>query len=201
MNPLENIVCNMESLIEFLKADANAANALGAVASAIAAFFALFVSIISLIVSVRTLSVQRKHNALSVRPLAEVTVADYENSLRVKVRNNGSGPMIIKVITVGDGNSTKESLIDWMPQLPTGRPWTTFSHSLRNRSLLPAAEIVLLELTEVTGEVEFSLCRNSVREALSILTVNVEYSDIYNSSMDPQIKPLTWFGRHTTVGK
>jgi hypothetical protein len=186
----------MDSLIEFLKADANAANAFGAIASAAAAFLALLISAVSLFVAARTLSVQRKHNALSVRPLAEVTVADYENSLRVKVRNNGSGPMVIKVITVGDGNSTKDSLIDWMPALPTGRPWTTFSHSLRNRSLLPTAEIVLLELTEFPGEIGFDLCRNTVRTALSKLSVNVEYSDIYNSNMDPQIKPLTWFGRH-----
>jgi hypothetical protein len=191
----------MDSLITFLKADANAANAFGAMASAAAAVFALLISAGSLFFAARTLSVQRKHNALSVRPLAEVTVADFENSLRVKVRNNGSGPMVIKVITVGDGNSTKDSLIGWMPTLPAGRPWTTFSHSLRNRSLLPGGEIVLLELTEFDDEVGFDSCRNMVRVALSALTVNVEYSDIYNSVMEPQIKPLTWFGRHAAASE
>ncbi len=186
----------MDALIALLKTDTNAANAFGALASAVAAFAALFVSGVSLFISIRALSIQRKHNELSVRPLAEVTVADYENSIRVKVRNNGSGPMIIRCLTVSDGSSTHETLIDWMPPLPTGRLWTTFSHHLRNRTLLPGGEIVLLELTEGEGEKNFAKCLNIVRAALAPLTVNVEYTDIYNQVMKPHQKPLSWFGRH-----
>ena len=186
----------MDGLIALLKADANAANAFGAIASAAAAFLALFVSVVSVVVSVSALSIQRKHNALSVRPLADITVADYENSIRVKVRNNGSGPMIVTCLTVSDGSSTHESLVDWMPSLPTGRPWTTFSNTLRNRSLLPGGEIVLLELTESDGEKGFAKCRDVVRAALSKLAVNVEYTDIYNTVLPPHRKALSWFGRH-----
>jgi hypothetical protein len=186
----------METLIQLLKTDPNAANAFGAMASAAAAIIALFISALSVYFSHRALSDQRKHNELSVRPLAEVTVADYENSLWVKVRNNGSGPMIVKQITVSNGQDAKDTILDWMPTLPNGRPWTTFSHSLKNRTLLPGAEMTLLELTEVEGDVNFECARNTVREALARLTVNVEFSDIYNATMKPHIKKLSWFGRH-----
>lgn len=186
----------MDALVNLLKVDPNAANAFGAIASAAAAFLALLVSTVSVFVSMHALAIQRKHNILSVRPLAEVMVADYENSIRIRLRNNGSGPLIILGLTVSDGSSTKESLVKWMPSLPTQRAWTTFSHVLKNQTLLPGDEIVLLELTEYDGENSFEKCRVIVREALSKLIVNVEYSDIYNTVLPPHKKPLSWYGRN-----
>jgi hypothetical protein len=186
----------MDILLNLLKSDANAANAFGALASAAAAFLALFVSGFYVWISVWSARTQRKHNELSVRPLAEVTVADYENSLRIKLRNNGTGPMIITAVTISDGTTTKDCLIDWMPNLPGGRLWNNFTHALHHRTLQSGAEIVLLELTEHDGERNFSKCRDLVRKALAPLTVNVEYTDIYESLMRPCRKPLSWFGRH-----
>lgn len=186
----------MDALIALLKSDANAANAFGALASAAAAFLALFVSCVSVWISISTARSQRRHNELSVRPLAEITVADYEDSLRVKLRNNGSGPMIILAVTVSDGTNAHESLIEWMPALPHGRPWNTFTHALRRRTLQAGAEITLLELTEHENEANFSVCRDRVRAALAPLAVNVEYTDIYNAVMQPCQKPLSWFGRN-----
>lgn len=186
----------MDALISLLKADANAANAFGALASAAAAFLALFVSCVSVWISVSSARSQRRHNELSVRPLAEVTVADYENSLRVKLRNNGSGPMIVLAVTVSDGSNAHESLIEWMPTLPKQRPWNTFTHALHRRTLQAGAEITLLELTEYENEANFSVCRKKVRAALAPLTVNVEYTDIYETVMRPCQKSLSWFGRN-----
>ncbi len=186
----------MDALISLLKADANAANAFGALASAVAAFLALFVSCVSVWISVSSARSQRRHNELSVRPLAEVTVADYENSLRVKLRNNGSGPMIVLSVTVSDGSNAHESLIEWMPTLPKQRSWNTFTHALHRRTLQAGAEITLLELTEYENERNFSLCRDKVRAALAPLTVNVEYTDIYENVMRPCQKSLSWFGRN-----
>lgn len=186
----------MDALVSLLKSDANAANAFGAMASAAAAFLALFVSCVSVWISVSSARSQRRHNELSVRPIAEVTVADYENSLRVKLRNNGSGPMIVLAVTVSDGSNAHESLIEWMPALPQGRPWNTFTHALPRRTLQAGAEIILLELTEHENEVNFSACRDQVRTAMAPLTVNVEYTDIYEAVMQPCRKPLSWFGRN-----
>ena len=186
----------MNELIAFLKADANVANAFAALASAAAAFLALVVSCISVWIAVRTLSSQQKHNELSVRPLAEVTVADYENSLRVKLRNNGTGPMIITTVQVSKGERNKGCVVEWMPPLPSARVWNAFSHELIERTLQPGSEIVLLELTEYAGEKDFALCRDAVRAALAPLTVSVRYTDIYNKAMPVRVKSLSWFGRH-----
>lgn len=186
----------MDALVALLMSDANAANALGALASAVAAFLALFISCVSVWISVWSARIQRKHNELSVRPLAEVTVADYEDSLRVKLRNNGSGPMIVLAVTVSDGASAQESLIEWMPVLPKNRPWNTFTHALRRRTLQAGAEIILLELTQHEDEINYAACRDKVRAALAPLTVNVEYTDIYETTMNPCCKPLSWFGRN-----
>lgn len=186
----------MDTLITLLKSDANAANAFGALASAAAAFLALFVSCVSVWISIATARSQRRHNELSVRPIAEVTVADYEDSLRVKLRNNGTGPMIVLAVTVANEANARESLIEWMPKLPTERPWNTFTGDLRRRTLQAGAEIILLELTEHENEVNFSALRDRIRAALAPLTVNVEYTDIYDTVIRPCKKSLSWFGRN-----
>jgi hypothetical protein len=178
----------MSELIALLKSDANAANAFGALASTVAAVLALLVSVISVFISIWAMRAQRKHNELSVRPLAEVTVADYENSLRVKLRNNGTGPMIVTDVVVADGTSNKACLVDWIPPLPMGRLWTNFSHELRDRTLQPGSEVVLLELTENQGEEEFSLCREMVRVALAPL--NAPYTQQMYLSKESQMNYL-----------
>ena len=187
----------MDALIALLKSDANAANAFGALASAAAALLALLVSAVSVGISVWAVRSERRHNALSVRPLAEITVADYEASLRVKLRNHGTGPMIITAVIVSDGSSTRPTILDWMPDLPNERPWANFTGEIRDRALAPGSEIVLLELTEYEDEIGFAECRNIVRAALAPLTVNVEYTNIYNTIMPLRRKELSWFGRHS----
>lgn len=189
----------MDALLVLLRSDANAANAFAALASAAAAILALAVSGLSVWISVCTAQSQQKHNELSVRPLAEVTVADYEDSLRVKLRNHGIGPMIVTAITTSNGANAKPTLLEWMPDLPGSRPWTNFTDEVRDRTLAPGSEMVLLELTEYEGEEGFAECRDLVREALAPLTVNVEYTNIYNTVMPPRRKSLAWFGRHREI--
>lgn len=185
----------MDELIHLLKTNDGAANAFGALASAAAALLALVVSVISVVISVLTSRAQQAHNALSVRPLAEVTVGDYENSVRVKLLNNGTGPMILKAITVSDGSSAKLSLIDWMPSLPGDRSWTNFAANFHSRTLAAGAVLTLLELTESEDEEDFEQCRDLTRDALAPLTVNVEYTDIYGRTMPPVRKGMDWFAR------
>ena len=172
------------------------ANAISAVAGAFIALMAVVISVISLVVSIFALRHQNKHNVLSVTPLPEVTVADYENSIRVKLRNNGSGPMVVKSVSVSNETDVRASIIEWMPDLPNQRPWTAFSRSLVNRSLLPGGELKMLELTQWESEQNFASCRDLCRKALCNLTVIVEYTDIYKSKFQPHSQSLGWFGRH-----
>lgn len=189
----------MQALIELLKTDSNAANAFGALASALAAFLALVVSAISILISAWAVWSSRKHGALSVRPLAEVSVVDYENCLHVKLMNHGTGPMVITALTISDGNTTFPCLIDWMPQLPEQRPWNFFVGNIAGRALAPCSEIILIELTEDEDEEDFAACRDAVRSALAPLTVVVEYTDVFNTVIPKHSKSLAWFGRNVDV--
>ncbi|MFM9888490.1 MAG: hypothetical protein ACKVQT_36155 [Burkholderiales bacterium] len=186
----------LSELFSYLAKEPNTTNALAAVASAIAATFAVVVSGIAVCVSYLTLKHQQRHNVLSVRPIPIVTVADYEDAIRVKVRNHGSGPMLVKRVQVVDGTSVKESLVEWMPDLPDNILWGNFVGPVSDRSLLPGSEMVLLELNGDHEDKAFRSVRDTVRKALAPLTVVVTYTDIYESSLDPYMKDLTWFGRH-----
>jgi hypothetical protein len=127
----------MDALIALLQSNSNAANAFGALASAAAAFLALLVSAVSVCISIWAAQSQRRHNELSVRPLAEITVADYETSLQVKLRNHGTGPMIITSISISDGSTARKTLLAWMPPLAGDRHWTNFTDEVRDRTLAP----------------------------------------------------------------
>lgn len=85
----------MSELIRLLSENTDASNALAAVASAVAAFLSAVVAGFSLWVARSTLKHQRKHNVMSLRPVAEVTVGDWEETLRVTLRNNGAGPLAV----------------------------------------------------------------------------------------------------------
>jgi hypothetical protein len=82
-------------VLNFLIAKPDVEIAVAALGSAVAAIAAVFLSLLSLAVSLYVSKHQRTHNQLTVRPLAYVMVGDYENQLFVKLRNNGTGPMIV----------------------------------------------------------------------------------------------------------
>jgi hypothetical protein len=169
------------------------ANALATIFSALTAAGALAVSGIAL-------RSQRRHDVMSVRPIPEVTVADYEDSLRIKLRNNGVGPMVIRAVMVTRDGAIKGSVIEWMPSLPGGRPWNHFATDLLGRTLRPDGAIPLLELTQGDGEAGFAACRDLVRRALRGLVVEVEFSDVYETTFPRYSKSLEWFGRNIGGG-
>jgi hypothetical protein len=179
----------MDTIWNWLTENSDAATAIGTIFSAFTALIALFLSAYGL-------RAQRRHDVLSARPLPEVTVADYENSLRVKLRNNGVGPMMVKSVKVIRDGATRDSLIAWMPELPGGRLWNHFATDLADRSLPPDGAVPLLELSQLEGENEFASCRDRVRRSLKDLAVQVEYSDAYGTEFPPYRKSLEWFGRN-----
>lgn len=186
----------LNELLAVLARDPNATNAVAAAASAISAALAVVMSALALYVSYITLKHQQKHNVLSVRPIPIVTVADFEGSIRVKVRNHGSGPLLIKRVQVRDDTNMKESLVEWMPELPSGLHWANFVGPVFDRSVLPGSEIMLIELNGEFEDLTFRSACGAIRDALAPLTVLVEYTDIYESTFKHYVKDLSWFGRH-----
>ena len=182
-------------LLQWLTANPNPANAFAAVASALAALLALVVSVAALFIAGWAAHLQRRHNRLSVRPIPEVTVLDLEEHVRVKLRNHGSGPLVIEGFEVAGYGGKHETLVDAMPNLP-GRDWTHFSGNIGGRALLPGGEIVLLELLREDDEIGFGRSRDLARKALALATLSVNYTDIYGGRFQPYSKSLEWFGRH-----
>lgn len=182
-------------LFDFLEKNQNIASAVSAIASAAAAIIAVLVSIYAVRVSAKSAKQQQLHNTLTVKPIPEVMIGDYENSLRVKLRNNGAGPLLVTSLVATLHERPHSSLIDCMPDL-RGRHWTNFAGVVDGRALLPGDEIVLVELTAEPGETTFSISRELAKHALSHTEIVIKYTDVQNSVFLPYKKSLSWFGRN-----
>src|SRR5665213_941427 len=100
------------------------------------AIAALFVSSVSIILAFCGLMTQRRHDRKSVQPIGHISVGDYENEIFVRLRNDGVGPMIVRVSRVRDSldGRTEISIVDFMPELPDGYLWKTFVGDMRDRA-------------------------------------------------------------------
>jgi hypothetical protein len=183
--------------LNYLVSKPDVANAIGAIASAVVAIAALILSLISLGVSLAALRHQRIHNALTVRPLAYVMLGDYENQLFVKLRNNGTGPLIVKSIRVVGAPSPEKPLIDAMPPHPAGVAWTNFVEEFEGRSVPAGGELVLLDLASEssTSQPKFLAFRDRVRKVLGEFSIEVEYTDIYGTVLPIASRKLKFFHR------
>lgn len=76
---------------------------------------AIFISLLSLGSSIYFSCLQIRHNKNSVRPVSSIRLDDYENELAVKIKNAGTGPLIIKKLIFKNKNYTSNSLISLIP--------------------------------------------------------------------------------------
>lgn len=184
-------------VLNFLVAKPDVANAVAAMGSAVLAGVACILSFISLYVARAALRHQREHNRLSVRPLAYIMIGDYENQLFVKLRNNGTGPMIVKSLSIIGAQNEAEPLINAMPDLHPKVSWTNFVEECSGRSIPPGGELVLLDLSSESSSSpgQFRLSRDKVRLALGKLEVRAEYTDIYGTKLPASSRSLKWFHR------
>ena len=184
-------------MYEFLVAN-NEASALVAITSVSVAFLAFVTSVVSIYISASSLKHQQKHDVLSVSPIPEIIIADYEHSLQVKIMNKGSGPLIIKDFSVLKDSESKSSIIAWMGNLPKGRLWTNFAENVEDCAIMPGEYILLLELSadSESEKPDFSESRNLCRLWLRNLTCQVVYTNVYETHFPPYIVNLSWFGRN-----
>jgi hypothetical protein len=156
---------------------------------------------LAFVLSMITLWQQRKHNRLTVRPLAYIEAGDYGNWVFVKVANNGTGPMIIKSIMVdGERKALYEALPDperWGVYWRHVLVWHT-----TDRSVPAGGGLMLVDLSRATNKKvskeAFDEARDAIRSALGAITVRVEYTDIYNKNQRPEERKLELFHRQRT---
>ena len=163
----------------------------------IVAICALVVSVVSTSMSVWTAFLQRRHMRLSVRPIAAVPVADYENRVAVYLQNNGLGPMRITSLRARhETGFTSNDIFSQMPELPSGIIWSTFHESVDGATLNAGSRLELLVLEGDPNDTAFCAGRDSVRKNLARLVVSVDYEDLYGESMKAYERSLSFFGRH-----
>lgn len=155
---------------------------------------ALVVSVVTVAVSVWSGFAERKHMRLSVRPVAAIPVANFENRLGVWLANKGLGPMRIKTVTITNATGrTHPDLLSHMPPLPTGVYWTNFHGNANGAYVEPGKHLELLLLEGDYNNRVFREARDSIRLALATLTVHVQYEDLYGEKMVSVERTLSWF--------
>jgi hypothetical protein len=185
----------MKDIFELLAANHDLVTAITAVA-------ALFVSAVSIVLAIFNMTTQRTHNRKSLMPIAHVRLGDYENRIFVRLHNDGVGPMTIdRVVVSKPGAKAKKqaSLMAFMPDLPAGILWTTSVADLSGWALSADKDITLLLLEGDPADAKFVVARQSIRQALSALKIEVKYRDIYGIRMPAAVRDLEWFAGNVDV--
>lgn len=152
--------------------------------------------VIALIFTAISLQVQRKHNRLSVKPIAIVSVGDYETELAVYLQNKGMGPLIIKNLSFTSQNGkTEKAIIDFFGTDFKNVEWSTFVADIDGWAILPNETKTLIKLNGDSADKKFTLVRNKVRKVLAQLQVELLYQDIYENDMPKNTRKLDWFAR------
>jgi len=178
------------------------------------AAIALVVSGVSILIGFYGLRIQRAHNQLSVRPIANVGIFDGDDLLQLTICNNGSGPMLIKSIeTINKHGIIRNYPKDWMPRVTKLKElfWTGLEDTaiivgvpapILQYQLVPLVielgpsqidQNKLNELKKLRSEQEQE--RDSIRLILKDLTIRIKYTDIYNNERPEFTKSLDFFGR------
>jgi hypothetical protein len=124
-------------------------------------------------------------------PIGSISMGDYEDSIFVRLRNDGAGPMIVDDIAVfGNDEKVGSALIDLMPR---GLLWTTFVKDISGRAFASGKDIDLISISGDIEDPKFLDARRSVREALSTLSIRANYHSVYGDKQHCQ-RSLDWFG-------
>lgn len=158
----------------------------------IIAMSAIIISIISLFVAVWSLYSQKKHNQLSVKPIAHFSKGDYENQIFVRIKNYGLGPLIINKFEITRDNQLFKRLIDSFDEIDTPFVWDTFTDDIEGRVLAPQKEFTLIQ---GSFEPEQNYIREEIRSLLSKTTLTIHYKCVYDKEQPSVTEQLDWFSR------
>ena len=149
----------------------------------IVAISAITIALASLIVTIWQGIVTRKHNILSVKPIPDILTSNFENKIAVTLENNGTGPLIIKTFRAIVGEEIKSNLVDWMPDIPAGYYWSNWLRNFEGCAIKPFESKLLLEFKLDENDNRQAEIRDNIRNALTKMSIEFEYTDIYNTIM------------------
>lgn len=157
----------------------------------------LLISLLGLVIALITFFSSRKHNRLSVKPIAYILPQDYEDKICVILQNKGTGPLISTNIDFKNEktNKSEKSLINHMPSLKNNYHWRNFSKA-QKFILSPNESKILLELDGKLDDKDFIENRDLIRKELANIIVNIKYTSVYNEFWKQDLKyKLDWYAR------
>lgn len=138
----------------------------------------------------------RNHNRRSVKPLPFILQPDYADRIAVIVQNNGSGPLILMgALAVRANNDRRTHLIDILPAPSNGLFFSNFNRIEQRRALRPGDQVVLLDISFPIESPSALVYRDVLREALGEMTLELTYTDIYDTGFPKYSVKLDWFNR------
>jgi hypothetical protein len=158
---------------------------------------ALLVSTISTIVAHRTFKLQRTHNVKMIKPIIQIGQWDYENKLRIDLRNNGLGPAHVDKISVyKNEHEVKTCIYHWLPdKLPGDMNYKEY-WTAHEKFIVQVNSII--KLIEIPVDIEIKKqvkCREEIRSILRQIKIKIEYSDLYGNEMETYEKSFGVFNR------
>lgn len=149
-------------------------------ADTIIALCALLVSVASILIGYFPLELQHKHNRLSVRPIGKIRFITSNNSIRIEIRNDGTGPMLCSNVKVYDNElNIKSDFRSVIPILQEKNDWTKVSTSSQF-AIGAGDQKALLEISIDYVNPEFRDYYDQILISLKKITLELEYHDIYN---------------------
>ncbi|ELP5715284.1 hypothetical protein H4F75_10275 [Enterobacter asburiae] len=158
----------------------------------IVSFCAMITSVISLFIAYKAQVHQQKHNQLSVKPLAEFLIGDYEDVIFIKIKNQGTGPLIVKEFLTQDSSNSYDRIMDAISEIKLNILWERFTDNIDGRIIAVDKELILLQASFEASEKRL---QKIIRSELSLLELNLTYNDIYGIEQPKLAKKLDWFSR------
>ncbi|MEA5260316.1 hypothetical protein VB264_21130 [Arcicella aquatica] len=147
------------------------------------------IALLALLATCYQLYLQRVHNEKSLRPLGQIDFLDKQRTLRVRLCNNGIGPLIIEKITFLKDEKKYSVISDCLDLNPRSYMHLRTSESTRT-VIYPASSLIIFEKTFEVDESEENI--DDVRTQLSSLSVVVIGRDIYNNKITIK-RDFGWF--------
>ena len=136
-------------------------------------------------------------------PILKLDQVDNENRLAVILANRGVGPAIISSVKVKKAENGKfgSSIYEFMPSLPDTN-WVVYASNFSDEVIAQQHSITILDFVADSEKMkklhtpeELAGLLKTIRLALGDLTVEIQYTDVYESKSWSLSKPLTWFHR------
>lgn len=164
---------------------------------------ALLISFLSIIISAWSLHVQRKHEALSVRPYGQFKLLDGPDKIGILFYNHGTGPLVIKSIEMFNENNQREKNsngnfknypIDWIE--PNYRDNVEHEDITENIAISNGQDpIKLLYFEFDSNNASQNEKRAHIRAILKKLSMEIRYTDISKTHDGISGSSFEYFGR------